>query len=119
MSCTSPLYRGVYILDSKTYSIVIFSKYNKRRIFKAIKASSYDLACVRVFKTIILSLSLFGRANFSHYRGDRGCLKVVCKGGHLNVRERGKQEVEKHCKTRSYTVLTFHQTLLRYRNHRG
>jgi len=62
---------------------------------------------------------LFGRANFSHHRGDRGCLKAVRKGGHLNVRERDKQEVGKHCKTRSYTVLTLRQTLLGYRNHRG
>jgi hypothetical protein len=104
--------------DSKIYTIIIFSKYNKRRIFKAIKTSLHILACVRVFKIIILPIALFGRANFSHHRGDRGCLKVVCKGGHLNIRERDKQEVGKHCKTRSYTVLTLRQTLLGYRNHR-
>lgn len=105
--------------DSKIYTIIILSKYNKRRTFKATKASSYVSACVKVFKIVILPLGLFGSANFSHHRGDRGCLKVVCKGGHLNVRERGKHEVGKHYKTRNYTVLTLRQTLLRYRNHIG
>jgi len=43
----------------------------------------------------------------------------VCKGVHLNIRDWDKQEVGKHYKTRSYTVLMLRQILLRYRNHRG
>jgi hypothetical protein len=82
--------------DSKIYPIIIFSKYNKSRILKAIKASLYVLTCARVFKIIILPLVLFGRANFSHHRGERSCLKVVCKGVHLNIREWDKQEVGKY-----------------------
>jgi hypothetical protein len=105
--------------DSKIYAIIIFSKYNKRRIFKVIKASSYVLTCVRVFMITILPHAFVRACKFLSPLGDRGCLKVVCKGGHLNVRERDKQEVGKHCKTRSYTVLTILQTLLRYQNHRG
>jgi hypothetical protein len=63
--------------ESKIYTCIIFSKYNKHRIFKVIKASSYVLACVRVFKIIVLPLVLFGFANFSPHRGDRGFLHFV------------------------------------------